>query len=343
MGLETGSQDICGHVVQSGNILMVFKSCLRSTASEEANSQIVNEIQHFVKTHGDGIKDIAFSVDNVHDVLETARSAGAEIIDEPFDLFDKNGKVSMARVKAYGDVTHTLINREAYRGTFLPSYADVTEQYNHYNLFGETKFDCVDHCVGSQGWDEMEPITHFYEKAFGFHRYWSVDEKQIHTDFSALRSTVVASADEVIKMPINEPAEGLRKSQVEEYYTFNEGPGIQHIALLTHDIIETVGTLIRRGVEFMKAPDAYYDRLRSRLSKSKVHIKEALDDIQRLNLLVDFDDRGYLLQIFTRPLTDRPTVFFEIIQRENFDGFGAGNFKSLFEAIEAEQLARGTL
>lgn len=322
---------------------MVFKSCLRATASEENNARAVEEIQQFVSTHGDGVKDIAFSVDSVRDVLETARSAGAQVIHEPYDLRDKLGQVSMATVKAYGDVTHTLVNRESYRGVFLPCYMDVTEHYNHCNLFGEAKFDCVDHCVGNQGWDQMEPVTQFYEKAFGFHRYWSVDEKQIHTEYSALRSTVVASEDEKIKMPMNEPAEGLRKSQIEEFYTFNDGPGVQHIALLTHDIVETVGTLQRRGVEFMKAPPAYYDKLRSRLGESKVHIKEALDDIQRLNLLVDFDDRGYLLQIFTRPLTDRPTIFFEIIQRENFDGFGAGNFKSLFEAIEMEQAARGTL
>lgn len=343
MGLETGSRDICAQVIQCGKIVMVFKSCLRSCPSDPNNQAVFEDIQNFLAKHGDGVKDIAFVVDNVQDVYETAIAGGAVSAKPPSVASDKHGKVISATIKAYGDVTHTLINRDNYKGVFLPNYEHVSVCYAHCNLFGHTGFDHIDHCVANLGWDEMEKTCVLYEKAFGFHRFWSVDEKQVHTKYSALRSTVVASENEVIKMPINEPAEGLRHSQIEEFNVFNDGPGVQHVAFLTPNIIETVDCLRRRGVQFMAAPDSYYENLRERLKNSKVHILEAIDDIQRLSLLVDFDDQGYLLQIFTQPLTDRPSFFIEVIQRHNFDGFGAGNFKSLFEAIEKEQAARGTL
>jgi len=201
----------------------------------------------------------------------------------------------------------------------------------------------VDHCVGNQPNDSMESVTQWYEKSLLFHRFWSVDDKQIHTEYSSLRSIVVTNWDETIKMPINEPAPGKRKSQIQEYIDYYGGPGIQHIALNTDNIIESLQALRARGMEFLRTPDTYYDQLRTNLKSSKVKILEDLDVIQKLNILVDYDDSGYLLQIFTKPLQDRPTLFLEVIQRRNHNGFGAGNFKALFEAIELEQQLRGNL
>ncbi|KAF2403332.1 Glyoxalase/Bleomycin resistance protein/Dihydroxybiphenyl dioxygenase [Trichodelitschia bisporula] len=203
--------------------------------------------------------------------------------------------------------------------------------------------EAIDHCVGNQDWGQMEEACDYYEKCLGFHRFWSVDDNDICTEFSALKSVVMASPDECVKMPINEPAHGVKKSQIEEYVDFYNGAGVQHIALRTPDIISTVSAMRARGVDFISVPDTYYATMRARLKTSAVRLVEDMDEIQRLNILIDFDEGGYLLQLFTKPLLDRPTVFVEIIQRNNFDGFGAGNFKSLFEAIEREQARRGNL
>ncbi|KAI7164442.1 4-hydroxyphenylpyruvate, partial [Hortaea werneckii] len=203
--------------------------------------------------------------------------------------------------------------------------------------------EAIDHCVGNQDWQEMDAACDFYERCLGFHRFWSVDDKDICTDFSALKSVVMSSPNDVVKMPINEPAVGKKKSQIEEYVDFYNGPGVQHIALRTPDILTTVSNMKARGVEFISVPETYYTEIRERLRKTGMKLNESFETIQNLNILIDFDEGGYLLQLFTKPLMDRPTVFIEVIQRNNFDGFGAGNFKSLFEAIEREQAARGNL
>ncbi|KAI7180616.1 4-hydroxyphenylpyruvate, partial [Hortaea werneckii] len=203
--------------------------------------------------------------------------------------------------------------------------------------------EAIDHCVGNQDWQEMDAACDFYERCLGFHRFWSVDDKDICTDFSALKSVVMSSPNDVVKMPINEPAVGKKKSQIEEYVDFYNGPGVQHIALRTPDILTTVNNMKARGVEFISVPETYYTDIKERLRKTGMKLNESFETIQNLNILIDFDEGGYLLQLFTKPLMDRPTVFIEVIQRNNFDGFGAGNFKSLFEAIEREQAARGNL
>lgn len=344
-GLETGSKDICSHVVRKDGIVMVFKSALRAKASLPENESLVEDIHNHVSSHGDAVKDVAFLVDDVVGVFEAAMQGNAKSILAPRVLSDTNGEVRLATIQAIGDGTHTLIDRRNYSPMkFLPGY-DHPRQEQPYieSLINDSGIHTIDHCVANQGWDQMDTACEFYEHALGFHKFWSVDDKQICTEFSALRSTVMASANEFVKMPINEPAEGKKKSQIEEFIEFNNGPGIQHLALQTDNIINSITNLRQRGVEFIQIPPSYYNILRKRLSHSKVNIKEDLRALQELNILIDFDDNGYLLQLFTKPLTDRPTVFIEIIQRENFDGFGAGNFKALFESIEQEQMARGTL
>jgi len=315
-------------------IKFIFKSALNPTNKEYGT---------LLEQHGDHVKDIAFSVNDLDAIVARAVQHGAKVVKEIWEESDENGKVRMATLQTYGDVTHTLIERDNYKGDFLPGYKKhyyvdpAHENANDPNLL------FIDHIVGNQPDDAMVPVTEWYEKALQFHRFWSVDDSMIHTEFSSLRSIVVTNYDETIKMPINEPANGIRKSQIQEYCDYNGGAGVQHIALNTNDVIKSVEALRARGLEFIKAPVAYYKNLREQLKKSKVQIKEDLDTIQRLNILVDYDDNGYLLQIFSRPVQDRPTLFLEIIQRNNHNGFGAGNFKSLFEAIEAEQAERGNL
>lgn len=237
-----------------------------------------------------------------------------------------------------------MVQRGDYQGPFLPGFRateDTEDPMN--NMLNPVPMDVIDHCVGNQDWNEMDQACDYYEKTLGFHRFWSVDDKQVFTEFSALKSVVMASPDERIKMPINEPAKGLKKSQIEEFIDFYNGPGVQHIALRTNNIIGAVEEMRNRGVEFISVPESYYDRIKKRLSMSSIILEEDFDTIRKLNLLIDFDEKGYLLQLFTKPLLDRPTVFIEIIQRHNFDGFGAGNFKALFESIEREQMKRGTM
>ncbi|RMZ07095.1 hypothetical protein D0864_02069, partial [Hortaea werneckii] len=228
---------------------------------------------------------------------------------------------------------------------FLPGYRATPAAQDDpiTTILPNINLEAIDHCVGNQDWQEMDAACDFYERCLGFHRFWSVDDKDICTDFSALKSVVMSSPNDVVKMPINEPAVGKKKSQIEEYVDFYNGPGVQHIALRTPDILTTVSNMKARGVEFISVPETYYTDIRERLRKTGMKLNESFETIQNLNILIDFDEGGYLLQLFTKPLMDRPTVFIEVIQRNNFDGFGAGNFKSLFEAIEREQAARGNL
>ncbi|TMS03421.1 4-hydroxyphenylpyruvate dioxygenase [Larimichthys crocea] len=272
-----------------------------------------------------------------------ARERGAVIVKEPYTLEDKCGKVRLAVLQTYGDTTHTLVERTGYTGLFLPGFQPPLFKDPLLGKLPSGKLNFIDHVVGNQPDDEMVPVVDWYQRNLLFHRFWSVDDKQLQTEFSALRSIVVANYEETVKMPINEPAMGKRKSQIQEYVEYYGGPGVQHIAMNTSDIISAIRNLKERGMEFMSVPDTYYNQLRENLKHSKVKISEDLDVLQELKILVDYDDNGYLLQIFTKPVQDRPTVFLEVIQRHNHQGFGAGNFKSLFEAIEADQHARGNL
>lgn len=243
----------------------------------------------------------------------------------------------------YGSVTHTLVERNGYSGLFLPGYKAPIEPDILSKTLPPTYLNFIDHCVGNQPDNEMENAVDWYVKILQFHRFWSVDEKQVMTEYSALRSVVVANYDETLKAPINEPADGKRKSQIKEYVEYNGGAGVQHIALNTNDIIQSIRNLRARGMNFLVIPDVYYDRLRENLAKSRVKIKEDLKVLRELNILIDYDDDGYLLQIFSKNVQDKPTLFLEVIQRYNHNGFGAGNFKSLFEAIELDQAQRGNL
>jgi len=289
------------------------------------------------------VKDVAFEVDDARAVYARAVKRGAVSVSTPQVLSDDYGGVVVATVRTYGDTTHTFVQKRSYSGAFLPGFKVVTGEDPLSLYLPSCELQVIDHCVGNQDWDQMEEACDFYERCLGFHRFWSVDDKDICTEFSALKSIVMASENEVVKMPINEPAAGKKKSQIEEYVEYYNGPGVQHIALKTSDILTTVKNMRARGVEFISVPDTYYTTMAQRLKKSAVRLEEDFEAIKRLNVLIDFDEGGYLLQLFTKPLMDRPTVFIEIIQRNNFSGFGAGNFKSLFEAIEREQEKRGNL
>lgn len=346
-GLETGSRAVCSHVIRNGDITFILTSPLRSldqidrfTPSEQEE---LKEVHHHLEQHGDGVKDVAFEVDSVDAVYDAAVNNGAKSVFSPRVLQDDGGEVKMAQIQTYGQTTHTLLERGAYHGTFLPGYKIVDEVDPISSMLPDVGLIRVDHCVGNQDWDEMDKVCEYYEKALGFHRFWSVDDKQICTEFSALKSIVMASPNEVVKMPINEPAKGKKQSQIEEYVDFYNGAGVQHIALLTDDIIRDITNLKARGMEFIKVPDTYYEDMKIRLKKAGLSLHEDFETIRSLDILIDFDEGGYLLQLFSKHLMDRPTVFIEIIQRHNFSGFGAGNFKSLFEALEREQELRGNL
>ncbi|KAG5949389.1 hypothetical protein E4U60_005580 [Claviceps pazoutovae] len=356
-GLETGSRYIASHVVANHDVRFIFSSPLRSEAhlpEGEAISpeerELLRDMYTHLERHGDAVKDVAFAVDNVEGVYRKAVREGAIAVQEPRVLSarqdeDKaHGSVITAVIRTYGDTTHTLIQRGNYSGPFLPGFR-ASKTPTATTALPAVRLAHIDHCVGNQDWNEMISACAFYEKCLSFHRFWSVDDKQICTDFSALSSIVMASPNNLVKMPINEPAAGKKKSQIEEYVLFNAGAGVQHIALRTHDIIDAVTTLRARGVDFISVPPSYYRTMRQRLKTEKRSwaLREDMDTLERLNILIDYDEGGYLLQLFTKPLMDRPTVFIEIIQRNEFEGFGAGNFKSLFEAIEREQAERGNL
>ncbi|KAF9354222.1 hypothetical protein BGX34_011155 [Mortierella sp. NVP85] len=343
-GLETGSRDVCSHVVSQGDIIFVFQSPLNPNNKEFSDH---------LALHGDGVRDVAFTVDDVHTIYNRAVEKGAKSIRAPFEQKDEHGSVWMATIATYGDTHHTFVQRTnydgqskfedavKYKGVFLPGYGLPRFVDPLHEKLPVVGLNYIDHCVGNQPDGEMLKACEMYEEQLGFHRFWSVDDSQIHTEYSALRSIVMADPSEKVKMPINEPAMGKKKSQITEYCEYYGGSGVQHIALNTKNIIQAVTNLRDRGMEFLSVPKSYYENLTLRLATSSTKIAEDLEEIKALNILVDYDESGYLLQIFTKPVQDRPTVFIEIIQRRGHEGFGAGNFKALFEAIEREQEIRG--
>lgn len=350
-GLETGVRTTATHVVRQNRILLAFSSPLNpveTSRTEESQltlsgSKDAIEMMHFMARAGDGVKDVAFSVKDCRAIYAKAMERGAVSISEPREESDEFGSVVLATVRTYGDTVHTFVERGSYTGVFLPGFKDVSRVDPLSSLLPSPGLQFIDHCVGNQPDLGMGDACNWYEKMLGFHRFWSVDDSQIHSEYSSLRSIVMTDFDEAIKMPINEPAVGKRKSQIQEFVDYHGGAGVQHIALNTNDIITTLNNLRARGTEFLQVPDAYYEDVKRRLAASPVVVKENLDELQRLSILIDFDDRGYLLQIFSKPVEDRPTLFYEVIQRNGHNGFGAGNFRALFEAIERDQALRGNL
>lgn len=333
-GLETGHRDVATHVVVQDRICFAFQSALNP-----GNQAFTQELG----SHGDNAKNVAFTVDDTRAVYELAIQRGARSIRAPWEESDANGTVVMATISTYGDTEHTFVERKNYKGVFLPNYREISTVDPLTSLLPKVGLNFIDHCVGNQPDLEMEPACVYYEKCLGFHRFWSVDDSQIHTEFSALRSIVMADHSEKVKMPINEPAEGKKKSQIQEYVEYFGGAGVQHIALNTDDILTAVASLRKRGLDFLNVPDSYYQNLQLRLKTSRTKVSEDIETLRNLRILVDYDENGYLLQLFTKPLQDRPTFFIEVIQRKNHEGFGAGNFKALFESIERDQEERGNL
>ncbi|XP_004451379.2 4-hydroxyphenylpyruvate dioxygenase [Dasypus novemcinctus] len=333
-GLETGSREVVSHVVKQDKIVFVLSSALNPGNKEMGD--------HLVK-HGDGVKDIAFEVEDCASIVQKARERGAKIVREPWVEEDKFGKVKFAVLQTYGDTTHTLVEKMNYTGRFLPGFEAPAITDPLLAKLPSCRLEIIDHIVGNQPDQEMVSASEWYVKNLQFHRFWSVDDTQVHTEYSSLRSIVVANYEETIKMPINEPAQGKKKSQIQEYVDYNGGAGVQHIALKTQDIITAIRHLKERGLEFLAVPSTYYRQLREKLKTAKIKVKESIDILEELKILVDFDEKGYLLQIFTKPVQDRPTLFLEVIQRHNHQGFGAGNFNSLFKAFEEEQKLRGNL
>ncbi|RAK82689.1 4-hydroxyphenylpyruvate dioxygenase family protein [Aspergillus fijiensis CBS 313.89] len=350
-GPETGSRNIVSYVVANHGATFVLTSPVRTPSETEGavsecdEKPFLAEIHAHLTKHGDGVKDVAFRIHgDVESIWKRAIGNGATSITAPQILADgDSGSISVATVGAYGDTTHTLISRQHYSGPFLPGYKAVVEEDPINRLLPQIDFIEIDHCVGNQPSNGVGSIVRYYEDCFNFHRYWTVDDSSMCGEYSAMRSIVVASPNEVIKMPMNEPAPGKKKSQIEEFVDFYNDAGVQHIAFRTHDIVTAVSRLRQRGMSFLRVPEEYYIELRRRLSDGGPRIAEDIERLRELHILVDFDEKGYLLQIFTKHVLDRPTVFLEVIQRNNFDGFGAGNFKSLFEAFEREQALRGNL
>ncbi len=322
-GLETGVRDRASYLLGQDRIRFVLTTPLDGEGP----------LGEFLRVHGDGVRDIAFEVDDADAAFAEAVARGAEPAIEPHDVTDENGTVRRAAIRTYGDTIHSLISKLDYDGPFLPGYEErrIDEE--------GTGLVAVDHVVGNVELGKMDVWAGFYERVFGFERYISFDDKDISTEYTALMSVVMSDEQRVVKFPINEPAEGRNRSQIQEYLDYHKGAGVQHVAVLTHDILATIRALRERGVEFLHVPDTYYDEVPARVGA----IDEEIDDIRQLGILVDRDDRGYLLQLFTRPVEDRPTLFFEIIQRKGARGFGKGNFKALFESIEREQARRGNL
>lgn len=324
-GPETGSRDVVSYVLKQGKIRFVITSAYDPS----------HEISRHVALHGDGVKVLALWVDDATEAYHKAMERGAESAFEPTKVEDEHGFVNIAAIKTYGETIHTLVERSQYSGIFLPGYLPK-KSLAPVNSLG---FKYVDHCVGNVELGDMNKWVKFYEEVMGFKLLVTFDDKDISTDYTALMSKVVSNGNGFIKFPINEPAAGKKKSQIEEYLDFYKGAGVQHIAIATDDIVHTVESLRNNGIEFLYVPDNYYDTVLERVGE----IKEDLADLKRMNILVDRDEEGYLLQIFTKPIQDRPTVFFEIIERHGAKSFGKGNFKALFEAIEREQELRGTL
>lgn len=329
-GLETGLKDHTSYVLKQDKIRLVLTSALNSNSP----------IGEHVKKHGDGVKVIALLVEDARSAFEETVKRGANPFLEPKVEQDEQGEVVKSGIYTYGETIHMFVERKNYKGTFLPGFKEWKSDYNPTAV--GLKF--IDHMVGNVGWNQMNDTVKWYEEVMGFVNFLSFDDKQITTEYSALMSKVMSNGNGRIKFPINEPAKGKKKSQIEEYIDFYEGAGVQHLALASDDIIKTVRELKIRGVEFLPPPpQAYYDEIPKRLGVHSEIMKEDIKELQKLSILVDADEDGYLLQIFTKPVEDRPTLFYEIIQRMGAKGFGAGNFKALFESIEREQSLRGTL
>ena len=324
-GPETGMKDKVSYVIRQNKLTFVLTTPLRPG----------NEIADHIYKHGDGVKVLALKVDDARKAFEETTKRGGEAYLEPVVLKDSEGEVVLSGIHTYGDTVHLFVERKNYTGLFMPGFCEWKSNYNP----SSTGLLYVDHCVGNVGWSQMNPRVKFYEEVMGFRNILSFDDNDISTEYSALMSKVMSNGNGYVKFPINEPAEGKKKSQVEEYLDFYKGEGVQHVAIATNDIVATVTELQNRGIEFLTIPSSYYETVLERVGK----IDEDLAPLQKLGVLIDRDEEGYLLQIFSRPLEDRPTLFFEIIQRKGARSFGKGNFKALFEALEREQDARGNL
>ncbi|HZS53045.1 MAG TPA: 4-hydroxyphenylpyruvate dioxygenase [Bryobacteraceae bacterium] len=325
-GPETGVRDRVSYVLQQNKIRLVFTTALQPSG----------EIADHVSRHGDGVKSIALLVDDAASAWKETTARGAKSDRPPRKTVDEYGEAKLSSIGIYGDTIHTFVERQNYRGVFLPGFIATPD---HDPVARPTGLLHIDHMVGNVGWGQMNTWVGFYEHVMGFRMFKHFDDQDISTEYSALMSKVMANGNERIRFPINEPAVGRKKSQIEEYLDFYGGPGVQHIAMATNNIIDTVTKLQAQGLEFLSVPTTYYDDLTARVGK----IDEPLDILAKLGILVDRDDEGYMLQIFTKPVEDRPTLFFEIIQRKGSRSFGKGNFKALFEAIEREQAKRGNL
>jgi 4-hydroxyphenylpyruvate dioxygenase len=325
-GPETGMRDRASWVLQQDKIRFVLTTPL------DPESAAARHIQR----HGDGVRDIALWVDDAASAWRETTRRGASSVMEPVTFKDDHGELRMSAIATYGDTIHSFVERSDYHGVFMPGFAPVDDDDAVARPVG---LQHIDHMVGNVGWGEMNRWVEFYRAVMGFQMWKHFDDADISTEYSALMSKVMSNGNGRVKFPINEPAAGRRKSQIEEYLDFYQGPGVQHIAMATGDIVETVSKLRAQGVEFLRVPAAYYDQLEARVGK----IDEPLDRLADLGILVDRDDEGYMLQIFTRPVEDRPTLFYEVIQRKGSRSFGKGNFKALFEAIEREQARRGNL
>ncbi len=325
-GPETGTRDQVSYVLEQGKVRFVLTTPLQPSG----------DVAEHLWKHGDGVKTIALWVDDASAAWNKTVDRGARSVFKPQTIEDANGRAVLSSIGLYGDTIHTFVERRNYNGPFLPGYAPVPQPDLVARPVGLLH---VDHMVGNVGWNQMNAWVEFYERVMGFRMFKHFDDQDISTEYSALMSKVMTNGNERIRFPINEPAEGRRKSQIEEYLDFYGGPGVQHIAMATQDIISTVSKLQAQGVEFLQVPTTYYDDLTARVG----HIDEPLDQLSKLGILVDRDDEGYMLQIFTKPVEDRPTLFYEIIQRKGSRSFGKGNFKALFEAIEREQGRRGNL
>ncbi len=325
-GLETGYRDAASYLLRQGKIRFVLTTPLHSRSP----------IAEHLRRHGDGVRDIALWVDDATVAFEETRTRGARVVHPPEVLEDEHGRVTLAAIATYGDTIHTFVERNDYHGLFLPGFQPW---HNPYWSPPPVGLQYVDHCVGNVPLGQMNTYVAFYAEALGFKNLVSFDDRDISTEYSALMSKVMANGNERIKFPINEPASGRKKSQIEEYLEYYEGAGVQHVAMATDDILATVSALRTRGVQFLSVPTTYYAELQDRVGS----IDEPVDQLAELGILVDRDDEGYLLQIFTKPVEDRPTLFYEIIQRKGARSFGKGNFKALFESIEREQALRGNL
>lgn len=324
-GPETGIRDHVSYAIRQNKLTFVLTTPLRSS----------NPVADHIYKHGDGVKVLALTVEDATQAWKETTLRGARSYMEPTRLSDKDGEVVLSGIHTYGETVHLFVERKNYNGAFLPGFREWKTVYNP----PTTGLQYVDHCVGNVGWNQMNKWVQFYEEVLGFRNILTFDDKDISTEYSALMSKVMSNGNGYVKFPINEPAEGKKKSQVEEYLEYYDGEGCQHVALATNNIVQTVSDLQSRGVEFLKIPSTYYDELLERVG----HIDEDLEPLKQLGILVDRDHEGYLLQIFSKPVEDRPTLFFEIIQRKGAKSFGKGNFKALFEAIEKEQDLRGNL